>query len=246
MEQKIERGFVDLHTHILPGVDDGAQDIGESLKLLQMAWDDGTTDVVLTPHYRGRYRRNTPQMLRESFEMLQQEAQKLLPGMKLYLGNEAGMERDLGEKIAERRVLSLNNSDYVLLEFDYGCSRIHLLDGVMMVIYSGYTPVLAHAERYAIFRKNKKLANEVLQAGAMIQVNADSILGKCGFGEKRCCHRLLKNRMVQFVASDGHDLQERKPMLGDCFRYVSKRYGEDYAWELFRDNAHGLLSGLWR
>lgn len=246
MELNKDRGFIDLHTHILPAVDDGAQDLDDSLKLLQMAWDDGTTDVVLTPHYRGRFRRNTPEMLRERFELLCKEAKQILPEMKLYLGNEAGIERDLGEKIAEGRVLSLNDSNYVLLEFDYGCSRINLMDGVMAVISSGYTPVIAHAERYDVFRKNKKLAEEVLQVGALIQLNAESVLGKCGFSEKRCCHRLLKNRMAHFIASDGHDQQERKPELSECFRHVSKRYGEVYAWELFRDNAHGLLSGLWR
>lgn len=246
MEGNKKCGFIDLHTHILPGVDDGAQDLNESVKLLQMAWDDGTTEVVLTPHYRGRFRRNTPELLRERFHMLQQEVKNVLPDMKLYLGNEAGIERDLGEKIAEGRVLSLNDSNYVLLEFDYGCSRINLMDGVMAVISSGYTPVIAHAERYMVFRKNKKLAEEVLRQGALIQLNAESVLGKCGFGEKRCCHRLLKKQMAHFIASDGHDQQERKPLLGECFRHVSKRYGEAYAWELFHDNAHGLLSGLWR
>lgn len=246
MERKTEQGFVDIHTHILPGVDDGAKDLTDALKLLKMAWEDGTTGVVLTPHYRGKYRRNTPHQLQQAFEELTAAAGEVLPDMKLYLGNEAGIERDLGEKVAEGRVLSLNGSNYVLLEFDYSCSRIHLIDGVMSVISSGYTPIIAHAERYDVFRKNKKLADEVLEVGALIQINAESVLGKCGFGEKRCCHRLLKRGMVHFIASDGHDETDRQPLLGDCFRYVSKRYGENYAWELFRDNATELLSGLWR
>lgn len=246
MEQNKAGGYVDLHTHILPGVDDGAQDLAEALKLLRMAWEDGTTEVVLTPHYRGRYRANTPKQLRDVFDVLCAEAATHLPGMKLYLGNEAGIERDLGEKVAEGRVLSLNGSNYVLLEFDYGCSRIQIMDGVMGVISSGYTPVIAHAERYDIFKKNKKLAEEVLEVGGLIQLNAESVLGKCGFAEKCCCHRLLKRGQAQFIASDGHDAVQRRPLLGEAFRHVSKRYGEDYAWALFRDNAQGLLSGRWR
>ena len=246
MEQKKITGFVDLHTHILPGVDDGAQDMTEALELLRMAREDGTSQIVLTPHYRGRYRSNTPQQLRQAFEELTAEAAKVFPELKLYLGNEAGIERELGDKVAEGRVLSLNDSPYVLLEFDYSCSRTQILDGVMGIISSGYTPIIAHAERYDIFRKNKKLADEVLQVGALIQLNADSILGKGGFREKRCCHRLLKNRQAQFVASDGHDALQRQPVLGEAFRHVSKRYGEEYAWALFRDNADGLLSGRWR
>lgn len=245
MDRENECGFVDIHTHILPGVDDGAKDLADALELLRMARNDGTKEVVLTPHYRGKYRQNTPQQLRARFDELVREVRDAIPDMKLYLGNEAGIERDLGEKVAEGRVLSLNDSNYVLLEFDYGSSRIQVLDGVMAIINSGYTPVIAHAERYDIFRKNKKLADEVLQVGALIQINAESILGKCGFGEKRCCHRLLKQKKAQFVASDGHDVKERQPLLGECFRYVSKRYGEDYAWELFRHNARALLSGQW-
>ena len=243
-EQK--EGFVDMHTHILHGVDDGAKDLATAMRLLRMARQDGTTTVVVTPHYRGQWRSNTPQLLRQRFAELSAEAKKEIPEMTLYLGNEAGIERELGDKVAEGRVLSINDSNYVLLEFEYNCSRIQVVEGVMGVVGSGYTPIIAHAERYDIFRKNKKLAGEVLYVGARIQLNADSILGKCGFATKRVCHRLLKKGMVQFVASDAHDSRVRQPKLRECFEYVSKRYGEDYAWELFRDNALGLLSGKWR
>lgn len=246
MGENREQGFVDIHTHLLPGVDDGARDLANAMKLLRMAWADGTTSVVLTPHYRGQWRKNTPELLRQRFAELSAEAKKELPELKLYLGNEAGIERELGDKVAEGRVLSINDSNYVLLEFEYNCSRIQVVEGVMAVIGSGYTPIIAHAERYDIFRNNKKLAEEVLYVGALIQLNADSVLGKCGFATKRVCHRLLKKGMVQFIASDGHDSRVRQPLLRECFDYVSKRYGQEYAWALFRDNAQALLSGKWR
>lgn len=246
MNQKPVQGFVDLHTHILPGVDDGAKDLKEALELLTMAWENGTSHVVLTPHYRGRWRSNTPEFLRQRFAELSAEAAKILPNLTLYLGNEAGNVPEVGEKVAEGRVLSLNDSRYVLLEFDYTCSRIQLINGVMDVIGSGYTPVIAHAERYEIFRKDKKLAYEVLEVGALIQLNADSVLGKCGLMAKLCCSRLLKRGMVHFIASDAHDTKERTPELRECFDYVSKRWGEEYAWELLRDNALAMLTGQWR
>lgn len=246
MGLEAQKGFVDIHTHILPGVDDGARDLKHALALLRLARENGTTAVVLTPHYRGRWRSNTPQLLRQRFEELAAEAKKEIPDMKLYLGTEAGHERELGDKVAEGRVLSINDSNYVLLEFDYNSSRVQVYEETMALIGSGYTPIIAHAERYDIFRRNKKLAEELMYVGALIQLNADSILGKCGFATKRVCHRLLKKGMVQFVASDGHDTKERPPVLRECFEYVSKRYGERYAWVLFRDNAVELLSGKWR
>lgn len=241
MEQNTARGFVDIHTHILPGVDDGAPDLNKALELLGMAVKDGTTDIVLTPHYRGKFRRNTPQLLRQCFEQLKAEARLQFPELNLYLGNEAAMDREIGEKVAEGRVLSMNGSRYVLLEFDYNCSCIQVMDGIMAVFGCGYRPIIAHAERYDAFLENKKLAREVLQLGALIQLNADSIMGKCGLRTKWCCRRMLKQGAVHFVASDGHDAKDRQPLLGECFRYVSKHYGEEYAWALFRDNAQALL-----
>lgn len=246
MGSEQQKGFADIHTHLLFGVDDGAVDLQQSLELLAMARENGTTVVVMTPHHRGRFRSNTPQHLRQRFQELVDRVKTEIPDMKLYLGNEAAHERELGDKVAEGRVLSLNDSHYVLMEFDFNSSRVQVVEETMALIGSGYTPIIAHAERYDIFRKNKKLPEELIYVGALIQINADSILGKCGFATKRVCHRLLKNGMVHFVASDGHDTKERPPVLKECFDYVSKRYGEDYAWSIFRDNALDLLTGKWR
>lgn len=237
--------FYDIHTHILPGMDDGAQNFEQATALLRMAWEDGTTALVLTPHYRGRFRKNTPEQLRDGFEALRQWAQREIPEMKLFLGNEAGWERDLPDKLDEGRVLPLGNTDCVLLEFEYGCFRSQVLDGVLELSNRGYIPVIAHVERYDIFRKSKKLAEEVLELGALLQLNADSILGQHGLGVKSYCHWLLKQQLVHFVASDGHDATLRKPTLQACFRRVEKKYGAEYARALFRDNAEAMLTGQW-
>ena len=246
MGQKIDTGFVDIHTHILPGVDDGALNMDEALKLVQMAWENGTTHLVLTPHYRGRWRSNTPKLLRQRFEELNSLVKEAVPDMTLYLGNEAAIEQEVGEKVAEGRILPIHNSHYVLLEFDYNSSRIQVIDGVMGVISCGYTPIVAHAERYRIFQKDKKLAVDILEVGALIQLNADNVMGKNGLMTKWFCWNLLRKGMVQFIASDAHDPKDRPPVLKDCYEYVSKRFGEAYAQTIFRENALALLSGKWR
>lgn len=246
MARKTDRGFVDIHTHILPGVDDGALNMDEALELVRMARENGTTHLVLTPHYRGRWRSNTPQLLRRQFEQLEALVKDAAPDMTLYLGNEAAIEREVGDKVAEGRILPLHNSHYVLLEFEYGSSRIQMVDGVMGVIGCGYTPIIAHAERYRIIQKDKKLAGDLLEVGALIQLNADSVMGKCGLGIKWTCGRLLRKGLVQFIASDAHDPKERPPLLKECYEYVCKRYDRDYADALFRENALALLSGRWR
>ena len=234
--------FVDIHTHILPGVDDGSPDLEHSISLLRMAWEDGTGAVILTPHYRGRYRSNTPQKLREIYDKLRAHVEVELPEMELYLGNEAGIEIELSEKLAEGQVLSLDGGNYVLLEFTSSSSSGKIVKGVLEILNSGFTPIIAHAERYDAFCKNKRLAEEVIGLGALIQLNAGSIMGNSGFAAKRCCYRLLRKRQVHFIASDAHDKKYRPPQLGECYRRVCKKYGEEYADALFRRNARTVLS----
>lgn len=232
-------GLIDLHCHILPGVDDGAKDMAEALAMIDMARADGTAALVLTPHYRGRFRQNKPQMLREVFEDLRQKT----PGMQLYLANEAGYERELTDKLAEGRVLTVGGSRYVLLELPMDVEPSQALSAVREVADQAFIPILAHVERYDVFLRNKHLLDRMLDMGALIQINADSVLGRQGLAAKRLCHWLLKSRRAHFVASDCHDLKYRPPKLRECFDYVTKKYGEEYAAALFRENARVVLTG---
>lgn len=233
-------GFFDIHTHLLPGVDDGARDMDDALALLAMAQADGTQAILLTPHYRGRFRQNTPQQLEEIYRQLCRQAPE---GMTLYLAAEAGYERDLADKLSEGKVLSINGGRYVLLEFSDATPKSLILDGVFEVLNAGFTPIIAHVERYDAFRRHKDLADEVLDAGALLQLNADSVLGTSGGEIKRYCHHLLKKQKVHFIASDGHDKSHRPPLLAECYQRICKKYGADYAADLFRENARTMLKG---
>lgn len=236
-------GFLDIHTHILPGVDDGAQDLSDAIDLLKLAAQQGTRAVVLTPHYRGPYRDNERGKLSGVFETLCREAKSQCPELELYLGSEISYELDISEKLADGSVLSMNDTQYVLLEFREATFRSRILDGVLEVLNFGYIPIIAHAERYEAFRKNQGLADEVVGLGALLQINADSVLGRCGFGVKRYCHRLLRSHRVHFIATDAHDRKLRKPDLKPCYRKVRKKYGQEYAEVLFIRNARVMLAG---
>ena len=236
-------GFVDIHTHILPGVDDGAQDLTQALNLLKRAYSQGTGAMILTPHYRGRYRGNISPKLKKVFEELSTAAQKECPNLSLYLGCEVGYELDIAEKIASGTVLSLNGTQYVLLEFQQTSFYSRILDGVLEVLNFGYVPIIAHAERYDAFRQHPMLAEEVTRLGALIQLNADSILGKCGLGIRWYCHKLLKDRLVHFVATDAHDDKLRKPELNRCYQKIRKKYGQEYADALLIRNGRTVLAG---
>lgn len=234
----------DLHTHIMPGVDDGARDLPQALELVRMAYADGTRHLFLTPHYRGRYRRNGPDRLREGLTQLRRVVAEELPEMRLYLGNEIHWETDAPEALEAGQILSLNGSGYCLLEFHSAALRSQVITGVAEMVRYGYTPIIAHAERYEIFRRDRTLTGEVLAMGALIQLNADSILGGNGWGVKRFCKDLLKKRQVHFVGSDAHDALSRPPVLSACRKAVARKYGEAYARRLFLDNARAVIENI--
>lgn len=241
MRKKRMNGFVDIHTHILPGVDDGAQSEADAFALIDIALKGGTKTIILTPHYRGAYRKHTPEFLKEAFAAFELKVKARYPDMKLYLGNEILYESDAPERLADGKILSMNGTQYALLEFKPSSLRSRIISGVTEMLYSGFTPIIAHVDRYDAFIKDKTLTDEVINMGALIQVNADSVMGKRGFGVKHFCHKLLKAGKVHFVATDAHDTSERPSDLGECFAKVEKKYGSDYAAQIFRENALAVI-----
>lgn len=234
-------GFTDIHTHILPDVDDGAQDIGQAMRLLRLAWKNGTRTVILTPHYRGKYKENTPNQLKTEFEMLQELAKDEFPGLQLYLGHEVAFEVDAPQAVNAGKVMSLNHSRYMLLEFKTNVLRTQIINGVMETFQCGFVPIVAHVERYDISRTDDTLIEELLEMGALLQLNADSVMGVNGGKVKRFCHKLLKSGAVHFVASDAHDHKFRPPLLRKAFMKIYKKYGQEYAAALFYDNAQAVI-----
>ncbi len=234
-------GFIDIHTHILPGVDDGAKHFPEGLELLRMAYANGTRGVIFTPHYRSKYRQNTPELLEKRYQAFCAAAQAELPDMKLYLGQEVYMDSGAPEALAEGRVLSINGTGYALLEFSPGTHWEQMEKGIAAVLRYGYSPILAHGERYAALRKDERRLDQLLDQGVKLQMNADSVMGHLGWEVKGFCKRALKGGKASFIASDAHDPLHRPPLLRECFLHIHKKYGGEYAECLFSANALAVL-----
>lgn len=234
-------GFSDIHTHVLPGVDDGAEDIKSAMEMIRMAYDDGTRTLFLTPHYKGGYKKYDADKIREIFDRVRCEALIAFPEMRLYLGSEILYQSEIPERLLHKEILTMADSHYVLLEFREQTSRSRMITGVSEVIRYGYTPIIAHVERYGVCRRDDTLIGELLDMGALLQINAGSILGRHGFAVKHFCKRLLKAQCVHFVASDAHYCNKRPPLLKQCFLYVCKKYGTEYADRVFKDNARSVI-----
>lgn len=240
MKNRPEAKLIDIHTHILPGVDDGVQNLQDALTLCRLAWEKGTRAIILTPHYRSIYK-PSPAILQTTFHNFGQTVKKELPKMTLYLGCEVRFQDDIQQKLESGELLCMTNSRYVLLEFASTAFRTQIISGIIQCLSAGKTPIIAHAERYSAFCHDPSLTDEVLKMGALIQLNADSVMGRYGLLVKRFCHRLLKAQKVHFIASDAHDPKRRPPNLLPCYKRICKKYGEKYAKRLFWRNPRALI-----
>ncbi len=177
----------------------------------------------------------------DSFEAFERAVHEQFPEMQLVLGHEVHYQTDIPERLSGGRIMTMGGSEYVLLEFRGNSLRTEVMRGVVDLIRCGYTPIIAHAERYEVFRKDFSLVHEVLSHGALIQLNADSVMGKHGFSVKLFCHKILKRENAHFIASDAHDINMRVPVLDKCFAYVKRKYGEEYASKVFYRNAQIVM-----
>ena len=219
---------------LVRGVDDGAADLEESLAMLKMQHEDGVRKIIITPHYRRRMFETPAKKVHEQFLKLQEAAKNEYPDMSLYLGCELHSNMDLQDILEKRKYVTMAGSSYVLLEFSEGDSAQHIRA-------CGYEPIIAHVERYQATVKSVGFSSDLVDMGARLQVNVESILGKYTWGAKRYCRKLMKEDLLSFVGSDSHNTKTRIPNIGAGAAYVSKKMGEAYANRIFHDNPLEIL-----
>ena len=226
-------GFADIHCHMLSGVDDGAQTIKEMIRMAQMAMSEGTDVVCFTPH-SGVFGQDIDlEILKSAFAEATVHMKKLFPHMRFYLGSEIFYSCDAPNKLHNGSYLPLNESRYVLVEFSSALDAFIIKSGVKFLKMAGYTPIIAHIERYQEVFRRKDVLRDLKNMGALIQVNSRSILRRNIFGVYKCNH-LLKEGLIDIVASDGHDTTRRPPSMHTCYEYISRNFGKSYADRLMK------------
>ncbi len=230
--------MIDIHTHILPFVDDGSSSIENSLKMLKDLSANGVTDVILTPHYRGKFV-TEKDVLAEKFDELKKIA-KDIP-MNMYLGQEIFCNRESMNMLSEGKLLTLNGTKYVLLEFHYYNSS-DIVEFVYVAKTRGFIPIVAHVERYEFLDfKNLEELYEIKELGGLIQVNASSFIKKSDRTYYKRVKKLLRLGIVDFIASDCHDF--RPIRIGEVRKFVERRYGKKIAEKVFDANALPIING---
>ena len=232
--------FIDIHNHTLFGVDDGPREIQVAEMMLLNTKEQGAEAVILTPHYRRGMFPYPIHEIERNFVKLEQIGKEI--GIRLFLGCEYHVNSDLISNIQSGRCKTLADSDYVLTEYSYETEYSYIAEQTHRLLSCGYIPVIAHVERYKCLLKKPELCIELSDMGALIQINADSVLGLGSWAEKRFCKKMLSKEWADIIASDTHDMSRRACHMAECRKFVEKKYGMEYAELLFVRNPQRILN----
>ena len=218
-----QRGFFDIHTHILPEADDGAASMDVTIEMLQRAYEQGIRHIIATPHYIKGHKKLSIEVLQERLREVQKEADNMFPDMHLYLGNELYYVGSVLEDVENGQAATLAESDYVLIEFDVTTEYKEIYQGLRKAVEMGYRPVLAHMERYECLYKKYNLIEELVSLGVYLQMNAGSVIG--GIFDRRAAYsrQLIQKGYIHLLGSDCHNMEQRPPRMKDAADILRKK-----------------------
>lgn len=234
-------GFIDIHCHILPGLDDGPPDINHTLKMLEAARADGVKAIVASPHIIDGIYNNTKQgILRAAAEL-----RKHAGDIKLFIGADIHICRDLVKRVSNGELPMINDKNYLLLELPHyvmpPLREVERLLGTLAVMR--IVPVITHPERNLPMLEDISIMKRLMTTGAIFQVTASSITNRFGSRIQKAAFRMIKKGYVHAVASDAHDAEKRPPVLSEAYEQVMKNFGPDEAGRLFLQNPMNIING---
>lgn len=233
--------MIDIHCHILPNVDDGSKSLEESIEMAKIAQNEGIKTIVNTSHYHPDFKYKKGQELSEVLNDFNNTLKKQGINVDIILGNELYFTDDLIGNLQNLDFNTLNKSRYLLVEFSPSNFPKNLVDVVYEIKLRKYIPILAHVERYPKIQENPNLIYDCINEGALIQINAASVIGKNGNEAEKVSEILLTNNMVHFIATDAHSSTKRRPLLKETYNYITKKYSEDVSKKLFIENQKCIL-----
>ena len=225
--------LIDLHTHVLPAIDDGPQTFAESLEMLRLAWAGGTREIVATPHmffpgFPGNDRDRVTKRFDETIQMIEEWSSEpdftFLEDMSLYLGAENYLSPEFLQALDHRHLLTINESRYVLLEFFPRSPAATIESALARVLDAGLIPVVAHVERYVELRDRPSQLARLVDRGCLLQVNSSAVLGPLFSRQRRVALTLLKRDLIHIVSSDAHGPRTRRPRLDEATALLSRRF----------------------
>lgn len=238
--------MIDIHTHILPEIDDGADSLEDAYEMALMAVRSGVRAIVATPHSNQGIRVSDYEIVKQekAFEELKQLLLQENVPLKLYRGMEIWTSVDMAEKIKAGKLLTLNQTPYVLIEFAFD-EEVWWIEAIISELKQiGLIPILAHPERYFCVQEDPNLLYAWRMQGALAQMNKGSILGRFGRDIEKTAETLLKNRLFTCIASDAHHAYVRTTDMKELQYYLQRQYSLMEQDRLLRQNPLSIIKGV--
>lgn len=229
--------MIDLHSHILPELDDGSQSLRESLAMARMAVDSGITAMVATPHCADDRSWETY----EAWQLLSQALSENEIPLKLFPGMEIFGTPDTVRMLREGKLFTLNGSRYPLIEFSFRSDGEEETAILRSVCKAGFRPVVAHPERYGYVQRDPRLVNRWHRMGCLFQVNRGSLLGRFGSRAQETAFELVNRGFASVVASDAHSPRMRTPWMADVQQLLTEEISAQCARVLLKENPKKIL-----
>lgn len=235
--------MIDIHSHILPGLDDGARDIYDTLDMAVMAAESGVTAMIATPHCNlpGGYGAVFDEEYMEAYRYAAEAIRREQIPLKLYPGMEVFASPALPELLQDGKIMTLNESRYLLIEFDFEEDEQYAESILQQIQRMKAVPVIAHAERYEFVQDHPEIVRKWNKEGIFVQVNKGSYFGRFGRRAAETAWFLTDQYLVTAVASDAHGPDIRTPYMADVRRELFREYPEDYVRALLEDNPRCIL-----
>lgn len=236
--------LVDIHCHLLPGIDDGAADVAASLAMARQTVDSGVSHVVVTPHQLGAFAHNSGDAIRSATRLLQAELDRNQISLTVSPGADVRIEDGMLEKLASGEVLTLgDHRRHVLLELPHELyfPLEPVLDGLAQ---QGMVGVLSHPERNAGLLKSPAIIDRLVDAGCLMQVTAGSLLGSFGSASKAMAESMALRGAIHFLATDAHSPRRRRPQLGEAMAAAASLVGEAAARLWCMDYPAAVAAGV--
>lgn len=234
--------YIDIHNHSLPGVDDGARSLDESIFMLRQAADEGIGTVILTPHQKPGRECADRDRIEEKVRQLQTALDEQQIPVKLNPGAEVLYSYDMTAFLRREKACPLADSHYVLTEFLPDAEWTYIQNGVYELRNAGYIPVIAHTERCLNVACDLDRVDELRESGCLIQINAGNLTGLGMDRLKKSAKRLVKEQLADIVATDAHRASgSRQVRIADCAAWIRRKCGTSYAERLLYENAAAIL-----
>ena len=235
--------MIDIHAHILPGVDDGARDFDTAVLMAQMASEAGVTDIIATPHanQRSRYENYVSEELDNRLMILDAALRHAKVDLRVHPGMEVFGTPDLPKLLRAGRVRTLCGSRYLLVEFAFREDPFFMEHLLRQLRAEGVEPIVAHPERYYALQDMPEILHDWALDGVWMQVNKGSLTGAFGSAARHTAHRMLAHDLAIAVASDAHDIERRTTDLSRVHDYIAVNFSHRTAARLLRENPGRIL-----